>query len=55
VPVDGHGIAVDQLEGLDVDAVAVNPRISSPTGAVLSAPRRAMLVAWARRTGSVVL
>lgn len=55
VPVDGHGIAVDQLEGLDVDAVAVTPSHQFPTGAVLSAPRRAMLVAWAQRTGSVVL
>ncbi len=57
VPVDGHGIAVDQLEGLDVDvdAVAVTPAHQFPTGAVLSAPRRAMLVAWAQRTGSVVL
>ncbi len=55
VAVDGHGIAVDRLDGLDVDAVAVTAAHQFPTGAVLSPPRRAALVAWAHHTGAVVV
>ncbi len=55
VAVDGHGIEVDRLDGLDVDAVAVTAAHQFPTGAVLSPSRRAALVAWAHRTGAVVV
>src|SRR5262249_38389435 len=45
VPVDGHGIDVAALAGLD--AVLVTPAHQFPTGVVLSAERRGALAAWA--------
>ncbi|MDR9370617.1 PLP-dependent aminotransferase family protein, partial [Conexibacter sp. JD483] len=38
-----------------VDAVGVTPAHQFPTGAVLSAARRSALVAWAQRTGGIVV
>lgn len=39
----------------DVDAVGVTPAHQFPTGAVLSAARRSLLVAWAQRSGGIVV
>ena len=47
VPVDGDGIRVDALARTDADLVLVTPAHQFPTGAVLSAERRAALVRWA--------
>lgn len=55
VPVDGDGAAVDRLATLGADAVGVTPAHQFPLGSVLAPERRARLVAWARRTGAVVI
>jgi GntR family transcriptional regulator/MocR family aminotransferase len=55
VPVDADGLDVDALAAADVDAVLVTPAHQFPTGAVLSAPRRAALLAWAERRDALVL
>jgi len=55
VPVDGDGLVVEHLDGLDVDAVAVTPAHQFPTGSVLSPQRRAQLLAWAQRADAVVI
>ncbi len=47
IPVDEDGIRVDALVRSDADLVVVTPAHQFPTGAVLSAERRAALVAWA--------
>jgi GntR family transcriptional regulator/MocR family aminotransferase len=55
IEVDGEGIDVDALAAAGVDAVLITPAHQFPTGVVLSAARRAALVAWARRTGALVI
>jgi GntR family transcriptional regulator/MocR family aminotransferase len=55
VPVDEDGLVVDALEHADVQAVVVTPAHQFPTGVVLAPERRAALVAWARRTGGVIV
>ncbi|HET6858193.1 MAG TPA: PLP-dependent aminotransferase family protein [Streptomyces sp.] len=55
VPVDEEGIDVAALAATGVRAVLVTPAHQFPTGAVLSASRRAALVAWARATDSWVI
>jgi GntR family transcriptional regulator/MocR family aminotransferase len=55
VAVDRHGLRVQELDALRVEAVAVAPAHQFPTGSVLSADRRSALVQWCRRTGAIVL
>jgi GntR family transcriptional regulator / MocR family aminotransferase len=55
VPVDGDGIRIDALERLQADALILTPSHQWPTGAVLSAEARAAVVAWARRTGALII
>ena len=56
VPVDGQGLRVGDLEDRpDVRAVIVGPTHQFPTGVVLSAGRRAALLAWARRVDGLIL
>lgn len=55
VPVDGEGIRVDLVDGLDVGAVLVTPAHQAPTGQVLSAGRRARLVRWASHHDALVI
>ncbi len=55
VPVDRDGLIVERLEREDVDAVAVAPAHQYPTGAVLSPPRRAALLAWAQQRDALIL
>jgi GntR family transcriptional regulator/MocR family aminotransferase len=47
VPVDADGIRVDRLSAVRADAVVVTAAHQYPTGAVLSAERRAALLDWA--------
>jgi GntR family transcriptional regulator / MocR family aminotransferase len=54
VPVDDHGLDVDQLARAGPRTVVVTPAHQFPTGAVLSPPRRGALLAWARESGLVV-
>ena len=54
VPVDNHGLCVEQLpDGIGI--VCVTPSHQSPTGAVLSMPRRQALLAYAGRHDAVVV
>jgi GntR family transcriptional regulator / MocR family aminotransferase len=56
VRVDGQGLRVGDLEDHpDVRAVIVGPTHQFPTGVVLSAARRAALLAWARRVDGLIL
>ncbi|HWI71754.1 MAG TPA: PLP-dependent aminotransferase family protein, partial [Baekduia sp.] len=55
IPTDDEGLDPAKLHTLKLDAVAVTPAHQFPTGAVLSANRRAALVAWARDRGAVIL
>ncbi|WP_244871565.1 PLP-dependent aminotransferase family protein [Catellatospora sp. TT07R-123] len=53
VPVDGQGAVVSALGS--VRAVFVTPAHQFPTGVVLAPGRRAELIAWARRTGGLII
>jgi GntR family transcriptional regulator/MocR family aminotransferase len=55
VPVDGAGVDVAALEAAGVDAVLVTPAHQFPTGVVLAPERRTALLAWAQRTGALVV
>jgi GntR family transcriptional regulator/MocR family aminotransferase len=55
IPVDEAGIVVGALADTDADAVSTTPAHHFPTGAVLSAERRAELVAWAVAGNRLVL
>jgi GntR family transcriptional regulator/MocR family aminotransferase len=55
VPVDGDGMRVGLLHGLDVDAVFVTPTHQFPAGVPLSASRRLALVEWADAPGRLVV
>ena len=53
--VDDAGLRVDHLERSGADAVLVTPAHQYPMGAVLSAERRAALIAWATRSGGLII
>lgn len=53
VPVDGHGIVVDALEG--EAAVLVTPAHQYPTGVVMTPDRRARLIAWAGESDASII
>ena len=55
VPVDADGMRVDLLAGSGAGAVALTPAHQSPTGVVLSAERRAALVAWLRAHDAIAI
>jgi GntR family transcriptional regulator/MocR family aminotransferase len=55
VAVDQHGLEVSELERCDVDAVALSPAHQYPMGTVLAPERRAGLIAWARRHGTLIV
>jgi GntR family transcriptional regulator / MocR family aminotransferase len=55
VPVDGNGIDVAALAASRAGAVLVTPAHQWPTGVVLAPERRHALIAWAERTGAVVI
>ncbi len=55
LPLDDDGARVDLLATADAGAVLLTPAHQFPTGAPLSAPRRAAAVEWARRTGGFVI
>jgi GntR family transcriptional regulator / MocR family aminotransferase len=47
IPVDAHGLCVEDLAASDASAVVLTPAHQFPTGTVLSSERRAALVEWA--------
>ncbi len=55
VPVDEQGLVVGELAASGAQAVVVTPAHQSPTGVVLSPPRRHALTEWARRGGGYVI
>jgi GntR family transcriptional regulator/MocR family aminotransferase len=55
VPVDADGLDVGALAQTSARAVLVTPAHQWPTGVVLAGHRRQELIAWARRTSSVIL
>jgi GntR family transcriptional regulator/MocR family aminotransferase len=55
VPVDEEGIAVDELDRLDVEAVVVTPAHQFPLGATMSSRRRTALLDWAARRDAFVI
>lgn len=55
IPVDSEGIEVVELARTGAEAVVVTPAHQFPTGAVLSARRRAALIEWAERGDRMVI
>jgi GntR family transcriptional regulator/MocR family aminotransferase len=55
LPVDEYGLVVERLPHEQVNAVALAPAHQYPTGAVLSAARRLMLVEWARTHDALIV
>jgi GntR family transcriptional regulator / MocR family aminotransferase len=55
IPVDAHGIDVGALGASGADVVVVTPAHQFPTGAVLSAERRAGLIEWAERGDRLII
>jgi GntR family transcriptional regulator / MocR family aminotransferase len=55
VPVDHEGIDVSALQSTGADAVVVTPAHQFPTGARLSARRRAALIEWADRGDRLII
>ncbi len=55
IPVDRDGLQVSRLAQHNVGALLAAPSHSYPTGAVLSAPRRAALIAWAHDNDGLII
>jgi len=55
VPVGDDGVRADAVAGLDADVLILTPSHQWPTGGVLSPQARAAVLAWAQRTGALVL
>ncbi|WP_309244273.1 aminotransferase-like domain-containing protein [Micromonospora parastrephiae] len=55
LPVDRDGIQVDALTASGVRAVLTTPASQFPTGATLSAERRAQLIAWAEAVDGYII
>ena len=52
VPVGDDGVRVDALDRIEADALVLTPSHQWPTGAVLSAERRAAVLRWAQRAAA---
>jgi GntR family transcriptional regulator / MocR family aminotransferase len=55
VPVGDDGVRVDAVAELRADLLVLTPSHQWPTGGVLSPQARAEVLAWAQRTGALVL
>ncbi|HEY6315246.1 MAG TPA: PLP-dependent aminotransferase family protein [Streptosporangiaceae bacterium] len=55
VPVGDDGVRVDAVAQLGADVLILTPSHQWPTGGVLSPQARAEVLAWAQRTGALVL
>src|SRR5919201_1548006 len=55
VRVDADGMVVADLAAAGVDAVVMTPAHHYPTGVVMTAERRAALIAWARERGALII
>jgi GntR family transcriptional regulator / MocR family aminotransferase len=55
VPVGDDGVRVDAVARLRADVLVLTPSHQWPTGGVLSPEARAAVLAWAQRTGALVI
>ena len=55
VRVDADGMVVSELAAASPDAVVMTPAHHYPTGVVMTAERRAALIAWARARGTLIV
>jgi GntR family transcriptional regulator/MocR family aminotransferase len=55
IRVDADGMIVSELAAAGVDAVVMTPAHHYPTGVVMTAARRAALIAWARHRGATIV
>ena len=55
IPVDEEGIVVSVLDASGADAVVITPAHHFPTGAVMSAERRAAMLEWASRGSRLIV
>jgi GntR family transcriptional regulator / MocR family aminotransferase len=55
VPVGDDGVRVDAVAQLDADVLILTPSHQWPTGGVLSPQARAAVLAWAQRSGALIL
>jgi GntR family transcriptional regulator/MocR family aminotransferase len=55
VRVDADGMVISELAAAGVDAVVITPAHHYPTGVIMTAPRRAALIAWARQRGAIII
>ena len=55
VPVSDEGVRVDAVSGLRADALILTPSHQWPTGGVLSPEARTAVLAWAQRSGALVI
>jgi GntR family transcriptional regulator/MocR family aminotransferase len=55
IRVDADGLVVPDLIAADVDAVVMTPAHHYPTGVVMTAERRAALIAWARERQALIV
>ena len=56
IPVDSHGLRTELMAGAgDVAAIYVTPSHQFPLGGILTAPRRAALIRFARETGAMII
>jgi GntR family transcriptional regulator/MocR family aminotransferase len=55
LPVDADGAVIEALDEVHADAVLLTPAHQFPTGVALAPARRAAVVAWAERTGGIVI
>jgi GntR family transcriptional regulator/MocR family aminotransferase len=55
LPVDEMGLQTAELDQVEADLALLTPAHHFPTGAVMSADRRAAIVAWAKRRDAVIL
>jgi GntR family transcriptional regulator / MocR family aminotransferase len=55
VPVDEHGLVVDDLAGAGLPAVLLTPAHQFPTGVVLAPQRRRQLIDWAAAADALII
>ncbi|MGO8904756.1 MAG: PLP-dependent aminotransferase family protein [Solirubrobacteraceae bacterium] len=55
IPLDQEGLIVSELQSVDADAIVVTAAHQFPTGALLSAERRASLIDWAESADKLII
>jgi GntR family transcriptional regulator/MocR family aminotransferase len=55
IPIDSRGLVVERLRGTSANAVVVTPAHQFPTGAGMTADRRAALLAWSAQRNALII